>query len=170
MNECSICGHKLVQPAGPKTSEVLLIGERPGYQELSALKPFVGDAGDVLRAELGRCGVDLWRLRLTNLWLHAVPDDDDQAEKCLEFCLQQLMLEAKGKKAILLIGSDTVSLLCDEKVTDVCGLAVKSTYLKDVPLVMAVTNPAICFHRSVGETRLGLQKFSDKIKSKGYYD
>lgn len=170
MNECPICGHNLVIPTGPRDAKVLLIGERPGWEEIAASKPFVGATGDILRSELGRLEVDLWMLRLTNLWLHAPPSDEEQYEKCLQFCLQQALVEIKGKKAILLIGSDTVSLFCDEKVSDVCGLVVKSNYIDRKVLVMACVNPAIAFHRAPGEMRLALKKFCEKIKTKGYYD
>lgn len=172
MSECPSCGHNLTIPTGPKDSEILLIGEKPGWEEIRDSKPFVGATGEILRSELGKLGVDMWRLRITNLWLHAAPNekDEEKYEACLKFCLQQAIAEATGRKAILLIGSDTVSVFCDQKVSEVCGLVVKSSYINPKTLVMACVNPAIAFHRAPGEMRLALQKFCALIKKKGYYE
>jgi hypothetical protein len=130
--------------------------------------------GKVLRNELGRADLDMNQMRLTNLWLHPKTDSDE----CFTYGLEQVMKEAKGRKAILLIGSDTVSFkgrkailligsdtvsfFCDEKVSEVNGLEVKSTYFS-APLLFACVQPATVFHQGLGELRLSLQKFSKRV-------
>ena len=76
---------------------------------------------------------------------------------------EQVIKEAKGKQAILLIGSDTIKYFCDLKVHNVNGLEVKSNYFS-APLVMACVQPATVFHGCVGELRLGLNKFAKRIE------
>ena len=52
---------------GPTKSNILLIGEAPGEQELIDRKPFVGMSGDLLMNVLGRCGLQRSDVRLANL-------------------------------------------------------------------------------------------------------
>lgn len=157
---CPICKNKDCVPAGGKeSSKILLIGEFPGEDEIVTGKPFSGATGGVLRTELAKLGVDLSRLRLSNLWLHLPNKNED----CLNYSIQQVIKEAKGKEAILLIGSDTVKYFTGKKVSQVNGLEVKSDYLS-APLIMALIQPATVFHGCVGELRFGLKRFADRIE------
>lgn len=159
---CPVCGDsKCVPPSGNTKSLILIIGEQPGEEELKKGKPMVGRMGDVLRQELGRLGVDLNRIRLCNLWQHAPNGNED----CYNHGLQTVIKEAKGKQAILLLGSDTVKAFTNEKVSNVCGLKVTSNYLS-APIIIACVNPAQVFHSSVGEMRLALKKFAVAIEGK----
>lgn len=156
---CPHCGREdLVLASGPKRSPILIVGEFPGKDEIKKGKPMVGAMGGVLRNELARVDLDMNQMRLTNLWLHPQTRNED----CFEYGLEKLIREADKKKAILLLGSDTVSFLCDEKVSEVSSLEVKSIYLS-APLVMACVQPATVFHQSIGELRLALEKFSEKV-------
>lgn len=146
--------------SGSKKSQILLIGELPGNEEIEHHKPFCGPAGGVLRSELARHGIDMWNLTVTNIWLHAPNNNED----CFNFGLEECMKLAKGKQAILLIGSQTVEFLTGYKVSEVTGLEVTSKYLS-APLIMASYNPATAFHRPVGEIRFAITKFSEKLKA-----
>ena len=157
---CPICKSTDCVPAsGKQNSKILLIGEFPGDDEVKSGKPFSGATGSVLRMELAKLGVDLSRMRITNLWLHA-PNHD---EKCLEYSATQVIKEAKGKEAILLIGSDAVKYFCDKKVSQVNGLEVQSNLLS-APIIMACVQPATVFHSMVGELRFCLKRFSERIE------
>lgn len=157
---CPICNDEhCVPPSGPQKSPILVIGEFPGEEEKKNGKPLVGATGDVLRKELGKLGVDLYRMRLCNLWQHA-PNDN---EECYQHGMKTVIAEAKGKQAILLLGSDAVKCFTGEKVSEVCGLNLKSNYLS-APIIIACVNPAQAFHSSLGEMRLALKKFSKQIE------
>lgn len=157
---CPICKtNDCVPPYGMEKSKVLIVGEFPGKDEIKTGRPFSGATGGVLRTELSKLGVDLSQFRIMNMWLH-LPNHD---EKCLEYGIQQVIKEAKGKQAILLIGSDTVKYFCDQKVHSVSGLEVKSNYFS-APLIMACIQPALVFHSTIGELRLGLEKFIKRIE------
>ena len=158
-----VCPHckdeDLVLPTHIRNSTVLLIGEFPGDEEIKHGRPFVGATGSVLKTELARVGLDIRQFSLANLWIHK-PNSN---KACLEYGITKIIQIAKGKTAILLIGSDVVGYFVDEKVSQVNGLEVKSPYLS-APLIMACIQPATVFHQPLGELRLTLSKFAKKLK------
>jgi len=172
---CPVCNNDdYVPPSGNPSSPVLLIGAFPGEEEIRKGVPMVGATGGVLKAELHKLGLDLNMFRLANLWFHPEPKVnagkdreaqkfiEAQKQKCLSFFAEQLIKEAKGKKAILLMGAKTVDYFCNKKVSAVCGLQVTSPYLS-VPIIYACVNPADVFHSSIGEMRLALTKFAKRL-------
>lgn len=157
---CPICGNeKCVPPSGYMKSQILIIAEFPNRDEIIKGKPLVGRTGDILRAEFALLGVDISRFRVANLWQH-IPNAN---EDCLKRGIQVIAKEAKGKKAILLLGSDVVHTLCNESVSKVCGLKVHSPYLS-APTIVACVNPAQAFNHPIGELRLALKKFTKYIE------
>lgn len=158
--ECPSC-HTVdtVLPYGPRHSPVLIIGDHPGPDELRDGKPFVGATGGVLRSELGRVKLDINRIRMTNLWLHA-PNNNDG---CLEFGAKQAIKEGMNRKVILLIGSDTVKYFTGLSVSEYNGLIVPCQWFPHAVVVVSL-QPATVFHGTVGEIRFALQTFADVIK------
>jgi len=59
-----------VMGEGPKTAELMIVGEQPGDQEDLAGRPFVGPAGKVLDVFLERAGIDRRSVYLTNAVKH----------------------------------------------------------------------------------------------------
>jgi uracil-DNA glycosylase len=55
---------------GPRSAEIMLVGEQPGDQEDRAGHPFVGPAGRLLDAGLKEAGIDRTRVYLTNAVKH----------------------------------------------------------------------------------------------------
>lgn len=159
---CPICNSDdMVMPSGPTKSPILIIAEYPGWEEIKKGRPLVGSTGNVLKAELRYLGIDMKRIRLANLWQH--PKNDNAG--CLTRGAKQVISEARHKKLILLIGSETVKYFCDLPVSEVTGLLVKSPYLS-APEIMACVQPATVFHQGIGELRNSLQKFgklADKL-------
>jgi uracil-DNA glycosylase family 4 len=147
-----------VLPTGPKSSPILIIGDKPGQQEVKEAKPFVGATGGVLRAELSRVGVDMGKIRITNLWLH----EPNKKQECLDYGAQKAIEESKNKKVILLIGSDTCKYFCDCSVEGWNGLLVESAWFPNAK-VMASVQPAIAFHSGLGEVRFALKNFADLL-------
>jgi len=156
---CPVCeSEEMVLPSGNPKSNILIVGEFPGRDEIKRGRPFVGGTGKIFQIELAKVGIDLKGLRLCNLWLHPPNKNQD----CLNNGIETVLKEARDKEAILLLGSDTVSYFCDKKVSDVTGLRVQSNLLS-APIIMACLQPAIVFHSVVGELRLSLQKFSREV-------
>jgi uracil-DNA glycosylase family 4 len=157
---CPYCDRDdLVLASGAKRAEILIIGGFPGDKEIQKGKPLVGKTGSVLRSELGRVGLDMRQMRLCNLWLHP----NNKNEDCKNYGKQKVMDEVKGRKVILLIGSDAVKEFCNENVSEVSGLEVKSPYFS-APLVFACVQPTTVWHGGLGEVRLSIQKFAKKVK------
>ena len=162
---CTVCGTENIVPAsGSKSSPILIIGAYPGAEEIAKGRPFVGGTGEIFRIELAKVGIDMRGARLCNLWQHA-PWKNQKEEHyfgCLENGATQEIAEAKGRKAILLVGASTVKYFTGFSVSDVAGLCVKSDYLS-APIIVAMHNPAQAFHSALGEIRLSLQKFGKLI-------
>lgn len=157
---CPICSTTgIVMPAGPDKSPVLLIGGYPGEEEVKDGMPFTGKSGGVLKAELRLAGIDYQSLRVVNLWKH-IPND---REECQRDGAQAAILEAKGRKAILLIGSETVKYFCKASVEAYNGLPIHSDLLS-APLIMACVQPTTVFHGGMGEFRMALRKFAAKVE------
>ena len=126
---CPICGSdKLVLPIGPKNSKVLIVAEYPGEDEVKEGRPMVGNMGRVLRSELSYLSFDLKSARRTNLWRHP----PNKKKECLQNGLEEVIKEAQGKQAILLLGDEVVKLFLDKSVTKVAGLLSNSNYFSEI--------------------------------------
>jgi len=69
---CPLYAHatQAVFGAGPRTAEVMFVGEQPGDQEDLAGEPFVGPAGAVFDRALEKVGIDRRRVYVTNAVKH----------------------------------------------------------------------------------------------------
>lgn len=160
---CPSCAEEICPPSG-KSKDLLIVGEFPSKEEMIQGRPFATNirfmnAGRVFRKELEQLGVSLSQFLVANLWLHE-PNND---ENCFKAGYDHILDLAKGKKAILLVGSDVVSTFTKYKVSDVSGLQVDSAILS-APIIYALVNPALALHRSVGEVRFGIGKFIHRLE------
>ena len=113
---CPVChSEQFVPPSGNRKSDILLVGEMPGSEELEKGIPMVGPMGTVLRTELAVLGHDLRNFRRMNVWFHP-PNKNIQ---CFEYGVQQVIKEAKDKRIILLMGDEVVLHVPDEIAEDV---------------------------------------------------
>src|SRR5712672_3103109 len=55
---------------GPQNAQIMLVGEQPGDKEDLAGKPFVGQAGQMLKRALEEAGVDRRKVYITNAVKH----------------------------------------------------------------------------------------------------
>lgn len=156
---CPICNAPLCPPNG-RSNEILVIGEVPGKNEVEKGRPFVSShfyvtAGTIFRKELERVGLSLSDFRLMNLWQH----EPNQQEACWQLGYDTVLSEAKGKKAILLVGSEVIDTFVPSyKVSDINGLRVESPVLS-APLIVAMVNPAVGLHRAIGEVRFAISRW-----------
>lgn len=178
--ECSICGLKLVMPAGAEDSPLLIVGEFPGYYEILNGWPFAGPSGEILQSELDRVGIRLSRCRQTNLWLHAIPPTHTKEGK--KRAINALYeVEAKwhhdkmmeelihpARKVAFLMGSDVARYFGYGNISDVTGLVIKSTLIPRHVKAVASYNPAIAEYGTIGEIRLATQRLA--FCAKGIFD
>ena len=176
---CPVCKRLLlVEPSGPPSSKILIVGEYPGFEEIKQGVPWVGQAGKVLDQELERAGLPRDGCRVTNLWLHVPPPKPKFAEPKtmaakerrlalvrayepeFRFHLSQVHKEMRGKRAVLLMGSDVTEALLGVSVNSVASCFVN---LGGVEVAVAMMNPAIVFRPGpegkLGETRLAIRRF-----------
>lgn len=161
-SSCPICHNETCPPMGH--SDLLIVGEFPGQEEMKQRRPFASNpnfmtAGKILRTELARVGLDFSQFRVMNLWQH----EPNKVEECFATGYTTVLDEAKGKRAILLVGSEVVEAFTYYKVSDVSGLQVDSAVLS-CPIIYAMVNPALALHRSVGEVRQAIEKFSKRLQ------
>lgn len=173
---CPVCACKVAMPRGNIDAKILIIGEAPGEKELQLGEVMVGPMSNILKTELSFLHFSLKsKARMCNLWLHppAKPTGRKAADRtamqkqnaaCLKFSLNNIVLpEAKGKEAILIMGSDAVEFFVGKKVMDINGLRVSSSYFPD-KIVYAMVNPAIAFHSTIGEIRYALRNFVNALQ------
>jgi len=163
--DASICPHcmteDVVVASGPKNAQVLLIGAYPDERELVTGKPFTGNGGVILKAELGRVGLDIKQFRLVYLQ-HHVPNKNPACSALgVELAIAEL---TKYRQIVLLIGSEPVKFFCKKSVDDVNGLQVHSPMITQVSLVMACVSPASVFSKSVGELRFAIKQFNKALE------
>lgn len=159
---CPICKARLVISRG--NSDLLLVGSSPDEEDIRKGYPFSTSsnngyfdrvtAGKILRKELEMVGLSINDFRITCLWLH----EPNKSEDCWKHGYDTVLGDAKGKKAILLIGADAVDTFTGYKVSEVSGLRVDSSVLSS-KLIMATVSPGLAMSRSVGEVRHGIRKW-----------
>jgi uracil-DNA glycosylase family 4 len=157
---CPVCHDNIVPAYGDEHSDILLVGEYPGMEEMRRGYPFTGRTGDVLSSELSRCGINMWSVRLTNLWQHDPTKDDG----CFKYFLRDLLAEMAGRK-VLMMGRLMSTYFLHMNILDVSGMEMTSPlFPRSIQFVMFSPNPALCFHAPIGEFRLAIQKFVKKCK------
>ena len=159
-NRCPVCDAVLVEPYGNPESDILLCSEYPDQFEQKRGVPFVGEAGEILESELMRAGIDMWSCRLSLLWQHY----KNKSQECFEYMLKELTREMAGRK-VLLMGSEACQFYTGQGVMDMAGLEVQSPlFPRSVQFVMIAPSPGSVLHTSLGEFRLSIKKFVDKVK------
>ena len=116
MIRCSHCADKVcVFGEGPRPSEIMLLGERPGREEASRHRPFVGQTGQELNSTyLPLAGIERQDVYVTNTvksYSHSntKPTTTEIAE-CAGECLGR-ELESCEPELIVLMGSTACSLV-----------------------------------------------------------
>ena len=162
---CPSCQSTCISPSGH--SNLLIITESPTKTDIKMGRLFSTSsmfttAGYVLRKELARVGLDLSQFTIVSLWQH----EPNKSEECFRLGYETVLDNAKNKKAILLIGAEVVETFTHYKVSDVSGLQVDSPILS-ASIIYALVNPSMALARSMGEVRLGIEKFSRRLELDG---
>lgn len=166
---CPVCNSELVGVRGRPKSQFLLVGEFPGIVELNTKLPFTGPTGDVLEAEFRRAGMSISAMRMTNLWRHAIPRGQENAEikkLCFDYMLAHLMEQISTARAIFLMGSDLAPLFMGKQVSKINGARVTSKMIDPETVIVVSFNPAIVLQESgvVGDFRFAVESFANYTK------
>lgn len=165
---CPVCAKNAVGCSGESNSSILIVLSHPDWADVMYGYPFAVDkrtnkttSGFVMRTECFKQGFDLNSARCCCLWLH----DDMTNEQCFEVGKDMVLEEAKGRKAILLVGAQAVRYFTGYSVEDVNGLSVTSGLLS-CPIIYPLVSPASVLIKGagVGEIRFGLTEFTNRLR------
>lgn len=88
---------------GNPQSEILFVGEGPGFHEDAQGKPFVGPAGKLLSEMLARAGLKREDVFITNIVKHRPPGNRDPMPDEIEACSEYLERQIAEIKPILIV-------------------------------------------------------------------
>ena len=180
MNICPSCQKGTLSPI-LKSSPFLIIKERVTQNEIMSKEVFVQQGLNkyghddhttsyYLNLELGKVGLQLPTLNLTNFYLHIPPkvgrgkEEQAKLQGCTDYSISELIKVAGGMKIILLCGAEVVKTLTGYNTSDVYGLLCKSEYLPDVPVIVPAPNPDKLMNSPIGEMRNSLKVFAQQIR------
>ena len=165
MTTCTVCNTPIVRGRGAVASDILFFSEFPGKEETNKGLAMVGRAGRVLDDELARAGFSQNRIYITNLWQHKPTYGGSKAlhDACYDHfkILAEKLLPAY--KYVMLMGSELAVAFLDGGIMSYSGLKVDGGRMPPGPVYYAMPNPAMAFHSGVGEIRLALNKFRERI-------
>jgi len=153
------CGLKMMDPTGPKDAQILIVGDKPDYDDLMKNMPYVSKRGDVLRSELQRVGIEIRKCRITYVWRHEI-------KKECKGQLGDVLREMKDHPYVLLVGAETTRAFGLGDIDKIVGLQVESIFFpQEVQYVTVVTNPPQS--SAIGDFRLAIEKFKRRLDDAG---
>jgi uracil-DNA glycosylase family 4 len=137
---------KAVPGEGPPDSEVMLIGEGPGFYENEQGRPFVGAAGKFLDELLAKGGVRREDVFITNVVKCRPPGNRDPLPEELTSCSEYLdrQIEAINPRVIVTLGRYSMGkFLPNVRISDVHG----QPFWNHGRLVVPMYHPAAALHQ-----------------------
>ena len=135
----------LVFGEGNPNSEIVLIGEAPGYNEHVQRRPFVGRSGKLLREVLAQVGFPPESVYITNIVKARPPDNRDPSpEEILAYrpFLDQEIRVIQPKLIVTLGRFSMAKFLPDVKISQVHGRLHKINWHDQVLYILPMYHPA----------------------------
>src|SRR3989344_5918735 len=136
---------QLVFGEGDPESEIMFIGEGPGYHEDQKGRPFVGNAGAFLNQLLITAGLIREKVFITNVVHHRPPQNRDPEPdeiKAYGLYLDQ-MIDIISPKIIVTLGRFSMGkFLANAKITGVHGKKFDVNWEGDVLFIVPMYHPA----------------------------
>ena len=163
IEQCQACplaaGRLNVVPGeGPANSEIMFIGEGPGFHEDRQGKPFVGPAGNFLDELLGYAGLKRSEVFITNVVKCRPPENRDPQPEELAACRQYLdaQIAAINPRIIVTLGRFSMArFIEDGKISRIHGYPHK-VYNR---IMITMYHPAAALHQPALKDAL-IQDFS----------
>ena len=149
---CTKCqlhhSRKLSVPGeGPFDTDIMFIGEAPGFHENEQGRPFVGAAGKLLDTLLTNIGMNRNQVVITNVVKCRPPGNRDPLEEEIEACVGAYLsrqIELIDPKLIITLGRISMALFFkNAKIGEMHGNAVKIGHR----WVTAMYHPAAALHQ-----------------------
>lgn len=171
IRQCELCDlHKsrtnAVPGEGPEDTDIMLIGEAPGYHEDQEGRPFVGKAGDILTDLLEKAGLSRDEVFIGNVLKCRPPENRDPTEEEIEICSPYLKKQIRDikPKLIITLGRFSARLLLNRsvKVSQEHGNLEESDYGNWSCKLFISYHPAAALYGA--EARIKLEEDFEKLK------
>jgi len=154
----------------PDRADIVIVGESPGRQEIDQGKPFVGDAGKLLREEMRKAGIDASRVMFANSARCRIDKDaltGRQISEVLIRCrpnLETLLNHVKPKLIICLGAIALQQVMSMKAIKKVRGQVLRSVEFGCA--VFATWHPAYILRNAseMSTFRLDLEKIAEFIE------
>lgn len=152
VSTCTLCelhhSRKVAVPGeGPVNSEIMFIGEGPGFHENEQGRPFVGAAGKFLEELLAKIGMHRDQVFITNVVKCRPPGNRDPHPEEVDTCTKTYLdrqIGAINPKVIVTLGRFSLNLLLpNTKISNVHGQPVQIRGRLVVPMY----HPAAALHQ-----------------------
>lgn len=152
VSSCTLCelhhSRKNAVPGeGPQNSDIMFIGEGPGFHENEQGRPFVGAAGKFLEELLAKIGLSREEVFITNVVKCRPPGNRDPRPEEVEVCTKTYLdrqIKAINPKVIVTLGRFSMNLFRpNAKISNVHGQAVQI----NGRLVVPMYHPAAALHQ-----------------------
>ena len=138
---------KAVPGEGPANSDIMFIGEGPGFHENEQGRPFVGAAGKFLEELLSDIGLSRQEVFISNVVKCRPPGNRDPQPDEVDICTSSYLdrqIAAINPKVIVTLGRFSMNLLMpNSKISQVHGQAVTI----QGRLVVPMYHPAAALHQ-----------------------
>ncbi len=138
---------------GNLDSEIVFVGEAPGFNEDKQGKPFVGKAGNVLDELLGSVNLSREDIYITNIIKHRPPGNRNPTNEEIEACSPYLdkQLGIIQPKVICCLGNFSVKYILEkyglkdkvQGITKIHGQVFKVSTLTGVVKIIPLYHPAV---------------------------
>lgn len=152
-NRCSSCGYMLVAGVGDPSSPDLVLRDYPDFEDQKNGRHLTGPTSEIIKAEFQFARMSLNQCYVTSLYPHVHSDD------CEFNYLDEAVTLFKGRKKVLLLGTDAVEPFFNRKAIDLCGVWQKHVAFPGVKFMPCIS-PATVLSSDLGEFRLALSRFS----------
>ena len=152
VSQCTKCAlhhsRKLSVPGeGPPDSDIMLIGEGPGFHENEQGRPFVGAAGNFLEELLASIGLQRSQVFIANVVKCRPPGNRDPHPDELSACSMYLerQIQLINPRVIVTLGRYSMAhFLPNAKISQIHGQAVQARGR----LIVAMYHPAAALHQN----------------------
>ena len=152
VSNCTLCElhhsrNVAVPGEGPENSEIMFIGEGPGFHENEQGRPFVGAAGKFLEELLAKIDMSREQVFITNVVKCRPPGNRDPQPEEVETCTKTYLdrqIQAINPKVVVTLGRFSMNLLIpNTKISNVHG----QSYQIKGRLVVPMYHPAAALHQ-----------------------
>lgn len=152
---------------GNTKAEIMFIGEAPGADEDKHGVPFIGQSGQLLRAEMKEAGINDQEVYITNTVKCRPKDNRDPAPEEMQACSSFLQSQIKliKPKVIVAVGRHAIRAVTGskDKITKIRGTHLSTPFLQSA-IVIPIYHPSYVMRNLHTQTQAVLNEFRRDLK------